>query len=211
MPITHAAHADPITATDYEADHVGGAYWVQDIDESGTSFSNLTAHTGTWSSNGTQIIQTDTSATPRRAKINDIIAFGFGIIAEVEVMFPTSGQGGGGNIQGGLLVGFNGTSQDSVAVKLDKATGKLEIDKESATNYRNWTVTVNLDTWYKIRVVITSELASVYLDGTLYGGVHLAYLTGLQPQADYAGLFTYGSSVQFRNIKVWTLSGGAPA
>lgn len=187
----------------------GAVSWTLDVDENGTSFANYTAASGTWSSNGTEIIQTNTSASPRRAKYNTKVPIGWGTVYEADILFPTSGQGGGGNIQGGLLLGFDGSNDGGLVVLLDKAVGGVEFAKESASSLATISTTVSLDTTYTLRLVLASEIMSVYIDGTLFASQHVGELIYRQ-DASYVGLFSYGASVKWSNIKLWTMRGGAP-
>ena len=183
----------------------GGVGWTQDISESGASFANFTAVTGTWSSNGTEIIQTDTAASFRVARHNTKAPLGYGVVAEVEMWFHAAGQGGGGLNYASLLIGTDGTS--GIAVILDRATGNMRFQNWGVTNYRDIATTVAADTWYLVRVVVDGQRVTAYKAGTLIG---TANITAIPTNNDYVGLGSYASTVKFRNFKTWTLSTGAP-
>lgn len=189
----------------------GGASWLQDVNETGASFVNFTVSTGTWASDGTTINQTDNTASAKRARYNTKIELGFGIIFEAEMRFPTAGQGAGANVQAGLLVGFDGAGGDSCfAVKLDKGAQNIGVEQDAVVLSRAFAQAIALDVFYKVRIVLSGELASIYFNGTLIGSVHLANIA-LRVSADFLGIHSYGSVANFRNIKAWTLRGGAPA
>src|SRR5438128_161152 len=76
-----------------------GGSWFQAVNETGSSFTNFTAISGTWSSDGTIIKQTDTTATIRPVKYNTAQPLGYGFIYEAELQFV--GNHAGGNTQCG--------------------------------------------------------------------------------------------------------------
>lgn len=186
-----------------------GASWTEGINESGASFANFTANSGTWASNGTEITQTDTAASTRRARHNTLVPMGFGVIVETEAFFVTTGTG---NIRAGLLIG-DPADAGHLWVYLERlASGagnqQVAVERESVVQVRTYTgLTINDSTWYKLRVVFTGVTISTYFAGTLLG------TTMMTPREDeiYPQLGSYAASVKFRNFKVWTLSGGAPA
>lgn len=180
----------------------GPVSWTLVVDESGASFANWTNIIGTWASDGTNIQQTAVSTTFKSAQLTAQTPFGFGpVIAECEVRFPTAGQGTGTFVHGGIVVG-------AIGILLNEGTTKqLHWQNYGVTDYRTLVTTIALDTWYKIRVVLAGNTATVYKDGVLIG-------TTYTPSAiafDYLYLGSYNSKVDFRNIKVWLLTGGTPA
>jgi hypothetical protein len=189
----------------------GGVSWTQDVNENGASFANFTAAAGTWASDGTTINQTNTAGSNFKAKYNTAIPLGFGVIYEAEIRFPTAGQGGGANIQGGLVIGFDGTNTNGLSVILDRGTGKIDINRDGVAQLLSTTTTVNLDTYYKLRLVLSSEMLTVYKDGTIINNFHMGNTVSWIASANFLGLMTLGSLTNYRNIKAWTLSGGAPA
>ena len=177
----------------------GGAVgWTQDVDESGASFAGFTAAAGgTWSSNGTEIIQTETSAAWRRAKYNTLIPVGFPAILESEI-YITSGERG--------AIGLtDGTNAGGLSVQLIVGSG-VKVDVDATTELRLITATIATGTWYKVRIVLGNVWASVYLDGTLIGNVPIGRSVTWDLDAEYFSLLSYAGSVKWRNIKVWTLS-----
>jgi hypothetical protein len=186
----------------------GGLDWDLEIDENGTSFANFTSVSGTWSSNGTEIIQTNNAASFVKAYFNTFQEFGFPTIAEVEVWFHSAGQGGGGLNYASLQLGLNGTSDGAPCIILDRGSGVMRWQLWGVTDIRTVSTTVNADTWYKIRLVADGLRISGFKDGTLLGTTHYAPGNG---GADRIALGSYASTVKFRNLKVWTLSTGAPA
>lgn len=57
---------------------------------------------------------------------------------------------------------------------------------------------------------VNGPFISVYIDGTLRGNATFSpEISSVTP--DYVGLVTYNCISDWRNIKLWTLSGGAPA
>lgn len=186
-----------------------GTSWTQDVNQSGASFAAYTVSGGTWASDGTIITQTATALSVARAYIATAYPMGFGAIAEVEVRFPTAGAGTGTPRRGGVYLHTTGTGTGGVVIYLTESANQLTADTESVSALGAFTHTVAKDTWYKVRGVYSNGQLSGWVDGVLIGtwrvvqtGSHLG---------SFFGLFTYGTKVDFRNHKSWTLSGGAPA
>lgn len=178
----------------------GGAVdWVQNVNESGASIANWTSITGTWSSDGT-IIQQTVVAGWQELDFTALLPLGLPVIAEAEMRFPTAGQGTGSFIQCGFVVG-------SMGLILDKAAQTFEVTDWKVQDFRAPAMTIALDTWYKMRVVMVGDWVSVYKAGTLV----LTARTGGAANADYFRLVGYNSKADYRNIKLWTLSAGVPA
>jgi hypothetical protein len=186
----------------------GGVDYILDIDVDGSSATGWNAHGGTWSSNGTEIIQTDTGAAWRIYRFGTTkINAGYTLIFEAE-MQVVSGSGGiqrlgiGTSDSTGGANGFN--------LNLDVATNSLAFDKHNAASIFTAGVTFDPSIWYKLRFVTTSAGTTAYVDGTqIESGFNIAQ--GGWNGGTYLCLFSYGVSGMFRNIKVWSLSDGAPA
>jgi len=191
---------------------VGGSSgsWTQIANESGASFANFTGINGTWSSNGTEIIQTNTATAPAGAKFNTPIPHGYGFIGEVEVFFPSSGQASPSLNYGCLLFAWPGVSASSApCVIVDFGGDFVRIQLLAGSAMADYATTINLDTWYKLRAVLTGGLLSVYLDGTLKGTVALTLANA--SVATTIGLATYVAHAKFRNFKAWVRSADQPA
>lgn len=219
MPITHSfvsAKSDGGDATvvrpgDWNASHVGGVSWTQVINQSGASFSGWTIVAGSWASDGTIIQKTNVTSAHQTARFDTKQPFGFGVIAEVEMRQPTSGQGTGSAIQGQLRLGSDGAGGNGeFGLVMDTGTTDgWSVEKATLSTVKKWSQTINYDTWYKVRVVLLNFWATVYLDGVLLGTSPVIDLSSLG--ADYLSLGNFNSKVDFRNIKMWVLSGDAPA
>lgn len=180
----------------------GGGGWTLTIDEDGTSFANFTGLSGTWASTGTIIQQTQTGAANKRAKYNTRVRTS-AMVAQVDIRFPSASTGAAA----GILCGFPGTdiSQYPIAflsVGLDKVT----IGRESTTAPVDVAVTINLDTWYTLRVHVSGNGLEAFVDGTYYGAARIESTNGnADNDNSFVGLRTYDGAVDFRNFKVWTL------
>lgn len=184
--------------------------WTAHLNLSGASFTGFTANSGTWSSNGTEIIQTDTSATQRRAYYTTLFPIGFSTIIEVEAQVVSIGAGGFYRAGVGVFDGANNTA--GLIAYIDRGAGSVVADVDSAAGINSASTTINLATFYKIRLVFSGWWVSVYLDGTLkFNGIYYTATTSPRVASQYVGLTSYAASVKFRNFKVWTLSTGAPA
>jgi len=174
--------------------------WNQVVNENGASFANFTSSSGTWSSDGTVIKQTDTGATVRRAKFNTKLVTD-NLVFEAEMQIRTAGA----LRLAGLIVGFDGSGNNGNLVYLDEGGNLIQVDSDSITNHRTFSsVTINTNTWYKLRVVVMGTAVGVYLDGTLMGSVGKPVTASAN--ADFIGFLTYQAEVWFRNIKAWNLN-----
>lgn len=202
------------TAPEWAAAASGGSVnWNQLVNESGASFANFTANSGTWASNGTIIQQTSTAVTThRRARYNTIQPLGLPYLLEAEVRLPSAGQLTGTDILAGIYMGYDGAAgSGGLFVGINDGTSGqgIQIERQAAVVIRLISNTINLDTWYKIRIANIGVFVSVYLDGVFKGNAISASINSSSP--DYIGLVTYNSIADFRNIKAWALSTGLPA
>lgn len=173
----------------------GGIQWDQVIDENGASFANFTSGGGTWSSDGTVIKQTDTGASVRRAQHNDLIALGLPCILEAEVQIRTAGG------YGGIIVGFDGSGAGGMLLRVSESGNLLEWITDNTTSRLTKSITINTNTWYKLKMICHSGFVTGYIDDVLKG------TGGLMPNsndASYIGLWSFGAEVWWRNIKLWT-------
>ena len=203
---------DGTGGVEFRAEAGGEVGWSLVADAPGTSFAAFTAETGTWSSNGTEIIQTDTGGTMRRCAYDTQIPLGFPWIMEAEMQSPTNG----GTTRTGLLISDHANTNGGIACTIDVVGDVLRLDADNVVSVFSVATTFAANTWYKLRMVGGSSWLSVYLDGVLKfsgflpgasWGAHGVFIGG----AFYPGLISYGCSALFRNFKVWTLSTGAPA
>jgi hypothetical protein len=212
------------TAPEWAAAGAGGsgATWTQLINETGASFANWTAVGGTWASNGTLIQKTNavTAAHQQAYYSAAKIPFGFAVIAEAEIRLPTTGQGTGVHVQASIQIGSNGTggTGNGVGTLIQEGTDTggngVALDGVAGeTVNKKWLTAIALDTWYKLRTVINGPWASVYLDGVLLGTTVVVNVNAVTAgtTGDYFALNTYNCVADYRNIKVWVLSGEAPA
>lgn len=94
-----------------------------------------------------------------------------------------------------------------VALRDDSDT--VYVENDAAAAVRTFTgITINQDTWYKLRVLVNGPWASIWLDGTLLGDSHYGTFG---TNGDYVGLYTYNVKVDYRNIKTWTATADLPA
>lgn len=176
----------------------GGVGWTQVVDENGSSFANFTSASGTWASSGSVIQQTDTGAAERRAKYNNLIITGF-VVYEAEINIHTSGV----DRIGGLIVGFDGSNNGGMLVRLNEGSNLVEVLSDGVASLTTISETINIDTWYKLRLVVTGPNASIYLDDVLIASTgNGATRSG---NASYLGLYSYQAAVDFRNIKAWNI------
>lgn len=170
--------------------------WEKVVDETGASFANFTAASGTWTSDGTRIKQTDTTATTRVAKYNTPVITAL-VIVQATIQIRTAGA----NCIGGILAGFDGSAAGGALLRINQ-DGSIEFCCDRVATRLDLATTVNTNTDYTIRMLIAGTNMTGYKDGSLVGSAG----NTLQNSSDatYVGLFTFGAEVWFTNFKVWT-------
>lgn len=172
--------------------------FTQVVDEPGTSFANWTAVGGTWLSSGAVIRQTDATANQRYAKYNTIVQAG-PFIFESEIQLRNSGS----TRIGGMVISFDGAgSSGGMGARIDEGD-IVRAEVVGTGSGINFSATINVNTWYKLRIISNGTICSVYLDGVLLG---VAGAMQTSVDARYIGLYTFQTEAWFRNIKAWTLS-----
>jgi len=182
----------------------GGAGWDLLINETGSSFAGFTAHAGTWASSAGVIQQTATGASVFRTRYDTRVPTSH-MVVEVEVMFPT---GGSTTRAGGIILGSPGTNSANYRLMqlLKDTTSKFRLGEDSLADTLDETVTVNLDTWYRITARVTGNRVDGYLDGTLIGGNYSDLSSVGDHVSHFVGLRAFDGSVHFRNFKLWALT-----
>ena len=195
-------------ATDVEwaTASTGSVDWAQDLNVSGTSATGWTAQGGTWSSTGTVIQNTDAGAADKRFRWDTKIPIGFPTIFEAECKVVS----GGG--LAGITLGYNGASNTGgVWLGIGDTTNKVSFEAPAGTaEIWSSSTTITTGTFYKLRMVSSAVVISIYLDGTLLGSAFPPTGTGNGPW-DYVALRCHTAAAEFRNIKLWTMRTGAPA
>lgn len=184
--------------------------WELVIDEDGSSFANWSGIAGTWSSSGGNIQNTDNAAAVKAAYLTTPKVPLAHCVIDFEIQFPTSGQGTAPNYAG-IYPGMpNSIVTDQTTIRLQRdatpANSLILITPNDTAAAKTLSVTIALDTWYAVRVVISGGAVSFYLDGTLVGSIATSRVPPAASNSDitYLGLTTYSAAAFWRNIKVWT-------
>lgn len=174
---------------------VSGISWNQIVNESGNSFANFSGSSGQWISDGTVIKQTGTAIAESRARYNTQSAIGC-LIIETEVQI----RSGGTARRAGLLLAYNGAGGTTgISITLSESSDQILIETDGVANRLTIPFVVLQDTWYTLRVVLFGNMASVYVNGILYGSAN----AGTSADTSFWGLFTYQAEGWFRNIRGW--------
>lgn len=178
--------------------------WGLTVNESGASFTNWTSGSGTWSSDGTVIKQTDTAGTWRTAKYNTTILQGAGVVFEANAKLVSAGGSatlralglvvgyGGVNNLGGIAAGLRNTNNGTKTASLEQAFTAVRLAVTNAFAE---------DTFIKLRLVSAGGLVSLYVDGTLQGNAGNTIANS--SDARYIGLVSIGCEAHFKDIKAW--------
>lgn len=177
----------------------GGGGWDLVVDEDGTTFTNFTSISGTWASTGSIIQNTDGSGEKFcYYNVKQATAL---MIVQCEVRFPSAEAGTSfvGVTMGGTIGAPN------LSVMISRTTTNINVNRVGTAILKtitNPTTFVN-DVWYTLRVLLSGNSCSVWID-TLFASsvVNMA----MTPSEDGArvGLGTDSSQGDYRNFKVWT-------
>lgn len=184
----------------------GGGGWEQAFTESGTSFANWTSGGGTWSSDGTQIKQTDTGATWRTAKFNTVQAIAPGYVLEAQIKAVSTGAGALHAV--GIIIGYAGTNTSpglAAELRLESGTRRFLFSRAFTTtllliNPFTWSD----DTFYTLRIISSGGLITAYVDGVLVGTS--GNTSGQPADSRYIGLKSYACEAHFKSITGWKLA-----
>lgn len=180
----------------------GGLVWNQYADYDGTSFAPLTG-SGTWSSDGTVIKQTDLAAADRFAyPTNPGVAL-LGSVSECEFRMPSAGQGGGDLYAGLIAVMHNSFTGNRPMVRVRRIGASWSMDLLSASDVNIAMSALALDQWYTLRCAYLDSVLSAWVNGTLVGSI-IAQGSGTQRASSFA-LYSRGALVHYRNVRAWTL------
>ena len=202
VPASYTGHGSKIvkvkadeSGLEFVSGGAGGISWSQVVNESGASFANFTAGSGTWSSDGTVIKQTNTTGNIK-ARFNTSIFSGI-IAYEAEIQIRTSGV----DKCGGLVVGYDGTTgNNSMLVRLNEGNNNINVENDAVLGIVNFSSTIDINTWYKLRINVIGDNVEIYLDGSKKGAARAGNFTN----ATYIGLYSNNAEVWFKNIKAWT-------
>ena len=180
-----------------------GAPWATAITASGSSMTNWTGVSGTWTSDGTSINVT-TNSTKCRVKLNTPLPAASPLCVDFQVNI-TSMAGGGADMHAGLLLGYDGTSTNAAAAfrlgSYNSAPWAAQMEQDGSSARGAWTYSVSANTWYKVRAVWTGSVGSLYVNGVLQGTTW--NLVGMATSSPfYLGLFATNVAASFKNITV---------
>lgn len=191
---------DRVTAL--EEAPAAASFWQERINDPLSATTNLTTQTGTWAVNSGVVRQTNAGATGRL--IHNTVTTPNGMLAaEVECAY----------------ISGSGTRRIGLIYRADSGLGEHQILYLESSNGTTWTLkserdgagllinpglstTYNGTGYIKLGIVATSaEFYDVYLNGTHFRTTTAANITQLN--FNKVGLYTAGSVVDFRNLKVW--------
>lgn len=178
------------------------AAWSQYANYDGSSFASFTGGSGSWSSDGTVIRQTDNTAADRFAypTANPGVPL-LGSVVECELRLPSASQSGG-DLYAGLIAAMHTSyTSDRPMARIKRSGSSWSVDLLAETLINIAISAKALDQWITFRLAFADAAMSVWVDGTLVGTV----LTrpGIQHVSRF-GLFARNHA-HFRNIKAWSM------
>ena len=172
--------------------------WELMVDEDGSSLTNWTSLAGTWDTSGTYFTQANAGASVMNMKFNTKMPLAISVY-EAEVQCKTAG----GTRRTGIYIMDGTTSNGGMLVYLQPDENWLCIERGGHFLMATISATIDLDTWYKIRLLVTGDTLSVWLDEVFLTSFPNV---GGQVNTHSLHLYNYQSEGWFRNIKAWTLS-----
>jgi hypothetical protein len=183
--------------------------WSLAINESGASFANWTAGAGTWSSDGTNIIQTDSSAAGHYAYFTAQVATTWRFVFQLD-MFVVSG---GSTTTLGVTLSLTGNSSTRLFTEIcgdathvaTMRVGEVGVSQTDNTGL----FSVNHGNWFTYTGSVFTDLGSgnSYIEGWINRNYIAAVRNAVGDPVSQPnfGLSTFGASVKYRNIKVMTI------
>jgi hypothetical protein len=180
-----------------------GFGWKEVINESGSSFTNWTGVVGTWSSDGTVINQTATTAADQAARYNTIVPTSL-FVAQFDVKINSVGASS-------AFAGFILCLHASAGLS-SKNTGLIQGDASNSnavgnnlTGVGEATIAItNIahGTWITMKIMCVNNTFDFFVNGVSLGAIQMHQ--AITPQiVDSFGLYTNSTSASFRNIQVW--------
>lgn len=198
------------SGTDYDADWEtpsGGSSWTSVVDDPLSSTTNLkTALSGTWAINA-GVLRQSLAVNATAYRISHVTTFESmaKMAAEVEVAYVS----GTGTRRIGMLFRSNNQTQYNQLFYLESTNGttwdiRIEADA-AALMWNGPTVSYAGSGYVKIRVVASGQGFDIWLDSAYIGYMSWGANTyNNENSLKFIGLYTYGASADFRNLKAWT-------
>lgn len=188
----------------------GTSVWTQVFNIVGTeAMTGWTAMSGVWAPNGAGYWEITTLASPGVLRYTSRINM-TAMILEAEVWNPS---GGSGSTRIGISQRNESDYNYQPLVYTSLPAGTNTSGAGIATAYNavqefGNTPGTAFDTWTKLRGVFIGPKVTAYVDGVCRGSAYAG--------ADYRGahsfcLWAQDGKARYRNIKLWTMTGGIPA
>lgn len=181
------------------AGSTAGAGWTQVFEYSGSSLTGWEQNAGTaYTTNGTVIIYTSDGnvrwAYPLVPMPNSIC------MVEAQVQIKSSAGRGGISTMIAKTGGGSAAGDNPVAY-LQAAADNVILERAGAAVRATLPMTVDIDTWYTMRMLSSGNTSDLWVNGTYMGCAH--GMTSASHPSFYVGLYGYQTTVWYRNIKAW--------
>ena len=192
----------------------GGFTWVLQVDDPCSTTTDWTNRSGTWTSDGNRIIQSDLAAAQRRFGRTPLTVPAPWVLMESIIRFPSASQATG-NLYGGIHMGpASGMPSGQSMVRIQRISGAWNVHWESDSVVGRGVdipmptaVGAALDVDMKLRVLYGPLNVAAWVNGLLIGTQSIdGYGDVRSPM-----LMTFGARVEFDNFKVWTPDVALPA
>ncbi len=188
--------------------------WATTINEDGSSLSNWTQTSGSWSV-VSSAFHVDTGATTIRQLRFTSRTPNTAVVFEAQVQIASTGGFAADN-RAGLIFGTPGATAGtagslvvlrSTGALTPASTGTIYVEQPSGLTAGPASMTnlFNLDTFYTLRVVACGPTMDVYVDGVYkYSFLHKVDNGTPAQEYSYVGLYAYNCRADFKNIKMYT-------
>lgn len=148
----------------------GATVWLQIINESGASLTNWTIKSGSsWSSDGTQIKQTDAAGSDHQLQYTTIL--GSTVLAfQADLLISSTGSGAGTNISFGFYDGTTYANTVVFTVRKSSSGAGLRVTLDDQGTSQVLTSANNVmpfDAYHNLQVLIADRHFTVWIDGVI--------------------------------------------
>lgn len=199
--LARAGDTKKITAANL-ASSVSGAFSLV-VNEDGTSLANWNQDAGSWSSAG-GIISVDSTGGEARLEYNaDVLDPALRFVFQTDIRISSTGLSAANDLAG-MVWNWDGTTANGAPacriIFTSGAAKQLTLEHKATLALNTVTFAWVADTWYTMRVLVSGDSVSAYVDGSWKTATHGATtLLGRR-----IGLYAVGVNADFDNIKVWT-------
>lgn len=196
---------------------VGGPTFTGLVSEDGTSLTNFTSVSGTWTIGTSGLITLNTGGG-NFGRIRHNVAGPY-LTSKIELEIFLSASISSTSVSvAGLIFGWDGATAGSRVVRLQwssgdpATTGQIQVDQDGTGAVKTYTQLFSKGAWHKLKILKVGLDLTIYFDDAYVGSVTWAN-TSTHNAIDYVGLIGYAQAaneVLYRNFRVVSLTNVEP-